>query len=389
MSVGHSFDVAVVGGGALGASIAYHLVRRGRRVVILDRGPAGFLASFGTFGLVWVQGKTPPAYLAFGMRSARLYPDLAADLRVASAIDIEHEQPGGLHLCLSEEEMEGRQAHMEEQARTPGFEYEMLDAAAVRRLEPHVGPDVVGAAFCPLDGDVNPLALIRAFHRAVVRLGGHIEHGCEVRDVRPGRGGWIVDADCGIVEAGSVVLAAGLGLPRLARSLGLDVPVRPQLGQLLVTERLPRLLHYPSVPIRQTRVGSILMGTSHDEVGFDKRTTRGGMSHIAAAATRYFPVLRRARVIRAWGCLRPLTPDNLPIFEQPRDHPGLFLVTSHSGIGLAPAIGRAFSDWIIGEARPSWLPQYDRQRFLDAAGVPDGSYPRRPTEHIVERANDR
>ncbi|OGK80987.1 MAG: hypothetical protein A2X52_09325 [Candidatus Rokubacteria bacterium GWC2_70_16] len=167
----------------------------------------------------------------------------------------------------------------------------------------------------------------------------------------------------------------------LERLVGLDVPVRPQRGQILVTEALPPLLRHPSVPARQARSGTLLLGATHEEEGFDAGSTAAGICRVAASTRRYFPFLARVAVLRAWGALRPLSPDGLPILEQPAGWPGLFLVTSHSGITLCPAVGRAVAEWVRVGHRPSGLPFFDRVRFR--AGAPGRLEPT-PAEVSVE-----
>lgn len=127
-----TLDAVVVGGGVLGATVAYHLARRGARVAVLDQGPGGFNATAGNHGLVWAQDKAPSAYLGLTLRSIARYPDFARDLRDLTGVDIEYERQGGLSYSLSEADLAARAAFIAEQSRTPGFAAEMLDARTLR-----------------------------------------------------------------------------------------------------------------------------------------------------------------------------------------------------------------------------------------------------------------
>jgi glycine/D-amino acid oxidase-like deaminating enzyme len=119
--------------------------------------------------------------------------------------------------------------------------------------------------------------------------------------------------------------------------VGLDAPVRPQRGQILVSERLDPFLAIACHTVRQTADGTVLMGDSKEDVGFDAGTTRAVGSAIARRAVRMFPRLASARVVRQWGALRVLSPDGLPIYQESPTAPGAFVVTCHSGVTLAAA----------------------------------------------------
>ena len=359
-----TLDAIVVGGGVLGATVTYHLARRGARVAVLDRGPGGFSATAGNHGLVWAQDKAPSPYLGLTLRSIRRYPDFARELRDLTGLDIEYARPGGLSYSLSEADLAARAAFIAEQSRTRGFAAEMLDARALHDLEPLAGPAVAGGSFCPLDGHANPLALARALHAGIARLGGGIHRRWEGTAIEAlGGGGWVVGSAEGPLAAPVLVLAAGVGIERLARLVGLNLPVRPQRGQILVSEPLPPVLRHPSVPARQTRSGNLLLGATHEEVGFDAASTAEGIRQVAASAQRYFPFVARVALVRAWGALRPLSPDGLPILEQPAGWPGFFVVSSHSGITLCPVVGEAVAEWVSAGQRPSFLPVFARSRF--------------------------
>ncbi len=152
--------------------------------------------------------------------------------------------------------------------------------------------------------------------------------------------------------AGKLVIAAGLGSRKLAPMVGLDMPVSPLRGQIVVTERLRPLLDIATVNLRQTDEGSVLMGTSQEDVGFDNGTTLPVMRDIAASNLATFPILRDASVVRVWGALRVMSPDGFPIYEQSATHPGAFAATCHSGVTLAGAHALALAPAIMAGAPP-------------------------------------
>src|SRR5262249_54228663 len=136
----------------------------------------------------------------------------------------------------------------------------------------------------------------------------------------------------GEVRAEKIVLAAGNGNARLGPMVGLDVPVRPQRGQIIVTEKVAPFLDHPVVTMRQTDEGSGMLGDSVEEAGWDVRVGTGVVSAMAARAARMFPQLGRLNVVRTWAALRVMTPDGFPIYQQSARCPGAFVATCHSGV---------------------------------------------------------
>lgn len=367
-----STDVVVVGGGLVGAAIGWGLADRGVGVTILDEGDDAFRASRGNFGLVWVQGKGDglPAYAEWSRGSADLWPAFAERLSGELGFDIGYRKPGGLHLCLSDAELEQRERllkRMHNQAGPRGYDYRMLDRAEIREMLPPVGDAVVGASFSPHDGHVSPLYLLRALHAGFLARGGSYRPGHPVTSIARDGGGFRVSAGGETFRAGKVVLAAGLGNRRLGRDVGLDVPVAPLKGQILVTERAAPAFDRPTTFVRQTEEGSIMLGDSHEDVGFDVSSTTDVMGEIARRAVRSFPFLSRLRVVRGWGALRIMTPDGFPIYDESPTQPGAFAVSCHSGVTLAAQHALTVAPLIAKGGLNEALGQFSARRFEDAA----------------------
>lgn len=361
------YDIAIIGGGLVGSAIAYGLARAGYRVAVLDEGDVAHRASRGNFGLVWVQGKGigMPAYAHWSRSSADRWAAFAGELSEVTGIDVQHRRPGGLHLCLGEDEYEAREAALAGLVReTNGrFRYRMLDHEALARRLPGISPAVTGASWSDLDGHANPLYLLRALHAGLVHHGGRYLSGAPVERVRPIAGGFRIENGAAPLEAGRVVLAAGLGSRALAPQVGLDAPLLPSRGQILVTERTVPLLDGPTTYMRQTGEGSILLGDSHEDVGFDDGTRTEVLAEIARRAVTAFPRLRSVRVVRGWGALRVMTPDGLPLYEQSRECPGAFVAACHSGVTLAAAHAERLAPWIAGETAPADIHPFTAERF--------------------------
>ena len=360
-----AYDLIVIGGGLVGGAIAWGAARTGAAVALIDEGDVAFRAARGNFGLVWVQSKGAgmPPYAHWTRRSAELWPALATAMEDATGADMALRQNGGLIFCLSDAEMEAKadliqRMHNE----SGGIGTRMIDRAELRAMVPQVGDAVVGASYCPIDGHANPLKLLRALHDALPRAGGDYLPGRSV-DAIDHDGGFTVRAGAERFTAAKLVIAAGLGSRKLAPMVGLDMPVSPLRGQIVVTERLRPFLDIATVNLRQTEEGSVMMGTSQEDVGFDNGTTQKVMRDIAAANLATFPLLRDANVVRVWGALRVMSPDGFPIYEESRTHPGAFAATCHSGVTLAGAHALELAPAILAGALPPALDAFTAGRF--------------------------
>jgi glycine/D-amino acid oxidase-like deaminating enzyme len=344
-TAGSDVEYAVIGGGIMGAAIGYGLARRGLSVAVLDGIDRDFRAARANFGIVWVQGKgmAMAAYQRLTRRSADLWPAFADEIEDNTGIDLRYERRGGLHICLGAAEFDKRAADLAAMHALPeaaARDTEMLDRRTVERMLPAavLGPDVAGASYCRSDGHVDPLRLLRALHAAIPHVGGHLLAGSKVERIEPSADGFLLHRHAAApVRTARLVIAAGNGSARLGADVGLDVPLRPQRGQILVTERLAPFLPLPTVPIRQTGDGTVVIGSTQEEVGFDSSTTVSGGAAMAARAARIFPRLGEATLVRQWAGLRVMTPDSHPLYARSKAFPSAYVALCHSGVTLAAA----------------------------------------------------
>jgi glycine/D-amino acid oxidase-like deaminating enzyme len=336
-------DIIVIGAGMVGAALALGLLRRGMRVSVLDGGDADFRAAQGNAGLVWVQGKgiAMAPYRHLTERSAAAWGGFARELEELTGIDVELEQRGGLSFCLGEAALADRARLLTPPgASAPVGQVEMLDRHRLEALLPRlrVGPRVAGASLGHRDGAVHPLHVLRALHVGIPRLGGVLSGDDAVNAVVPlPGGGFRVGSRRGVREAGRVVIAAGLGTAALASSVGLDVEVRPERGQLLVTAPVAPVLDLPASGMRQLRNGTLQFGGTEESVGLDRSATATGAVDIARGAVEVAPAFARLELRRHWGCLRVLTADGAPVYAESARHPGAMVAVCHSGVTLAAA----------------------------------------------------
>mgnify|MGYP002628612690 CR=1 FL=1 len=360
----------------MGASLALGFARAGASVTMVDAGDDRFHASVGNFGLVWVQGKgaTCPDYADLSLRSAKAWQGFAETLEDGTSTDapLGYRRCGGVKITLGAEELDAAAAgldRMHNQSGPAGADMILLDRDALRDRIAAIGPEVSGGTFCPHDGHADPLTTLRALHRALRRAGVRVVRGKALRvsaeaNSEPSGQGFVIETETRRIACGRVVLAAGLGnTPDICEPLGLRAHLRPQRGQIVVTERTARFLDPVCHSVRQTEDGTVMLGDSKEEVGFDTSTTGDVTRAILDRAVRCFPHLARVRMMRTWGALRVMSPDGLPIYQTSERYPGASLVTCHSGVTLAAAHTGEVATAILENRLNASYPAFSPARF--------------------------
>ncbi|WP_211300643.1 NAD(P)/FAD-dependent oxidoreductase [Simplicispira suum] len=377
-----SYDFIVIGAGMVGSAIGYGLAGQtigGRRprVLMLDGLDTDYRAAKANFGLVWVQGKGlgQPAYQRLSLAATLAWGEFARRLEADSGLPIAYEQNGGLNFCLGDAQMEARARQLDAwHAQTPEFQPStvMLTRAELMRRYPsmRLGESVSGASLGALDGQVNPLKLMAALQSAFQRKGGELRSSRPVTEVEAlPSGGFRIRAGDFAAEAGRVVISAGLGSSPLAAMVGLNVPLSPQRGQLLVTERLAPLLPLPASGLRQTAEGTVMVGVTQENVGYDLSTTSMAGARMARRALDILPDLGRARLVRHWACLRIMTPDGAPVYAASPNCPGVDVATCHSGVTLASLHAGIYAEALLqgsgNQALPTLFHDFHQERFHD------------------------
>jgi glycine/D-amino acid oxidase-like deaminating enzyme len=363
-------DVLIIGGGVIGASLAYGLSKRKVRTLLLDREDLRLTASRGNFGLVWVQGKGygMPRYAEWSVEATQRWPAFSEELEAETGIRMHYHRTGGFEVCLGEEELERRAVmlkQMEEQSFTGTYDCEMLTRDEMQQMLPDLtlGPKVSGGSFCPHDGFANPLHLLKALHQGFHQHGGAFHPGHTVQEITREGEAFEVRTETHTFRARKLILASGLATTRLAEWVGMTVPVRPERGQVLVTERTRHVFPYATGRIRQNADGSFMLGASHEDVGYDLSTTREIMQEIATHAIEVFPLVKDLQLIRSWGALRVLTPDQKPVYVASESCPGAYAVTSHSGVSLASLHSSYLVDWVLEGEEPRGFDVFHPRRF--------------------------
>ena len=304
-------DVAIVGGGVIGCSIAYQLAKLGVDCTVLEKSTFGAGASGATAGVVsplrHVDPNVRPMW-QLGMRSLELFPALAAELAWAG-VDPEFRQTGVLKLAFTEEQAAELHDEVEwQQAARLGVEW--LDADEVLHREPDVNPAVLAGVNAPMAGYVRGQRLVDSLVQAASRLGARCRNSVEVTGlVWEGARVTGVETSTGVVSAGHVVLAAGpwTGIKGRwsTREGELDVPVRPVKGERVLLRR-PGLL--PKATVHNFRGyvvpwanGDVLAASTRIEGRFDEQVTAGGIAELIAARRADLSGAGRSRFCRRPG----------------------------------------------------------------------------------------
>jgi glycine oxidase len=377
-----SFDVAVVGGGAVGLAIGWRAAQRGLRVVVLERSQPGHGTSWvaaGMLGPVAEARLVEQSLLELGLAGVERYPRFVDELTAASGSEVGYLPCGTLVVARDRDEAEALERELALRRRL-GLGVQRLRASQARALEPALAPTVRLALEVPGDHAIDPRKLTAGLALALSRAGGELRVGADVLAVEITSAGRVAGARLGsgeVVETEHVVIAAGAwsdrigGIPEEAR-----VPVHPVKGQIL-------RLHDPAGPGLLMRVlrlagcyivprgdGRYVLGATMEERGFDTTVTAGAAFELLRDAIELVPGVSELVVDDLSAGLRPATADNAPAIG-PGLVPGLHWSVGHhrNGILLAPITAEMVVAGLLGEEPPASASPFAPDRFTHVGAV--------------------
>ena len=373
------FDVAIIGGGLVGCSAAFHLARRGASVVLLERRRCGSQASGVNYGGVRQQGRDL-AELPLARRSRRIW----ADLEVLVGTGCEFEVTGHLKLARSESEMAGLEDYAGF-ARDFGLQLELIGPARMRARLPWLGDSVVGGSFCAEDGHANPRLVAPAFARAASVAGADICEGIEVCEaIHDGRGFELRLSNGKAVRADRLINAAGAWGSTVSAWFGEPVPEEAMAPNMCVTDPIPYFLT-PNlgvcggdVYVRQIRRGNVIFGAGVG-VADRERIVARPLAEVTAEAARLavelVPKLKTAQIIRTWSGVEGVMPDGLPVVGPSETTPGLIHAFGFSGHGfqLGPGVGAVLTELAINGATATSIGSFRISRFRPPGAAGPGN----------------
>jgi glycine oxidase len=361
------YDCLILGGGVIGLSLAYELAGHGLRVRVLDAGEPGREASWAAAGMIAPDSSDSPDPLErLAALGHRLHRQWAAALREETGIDNGWRSTGALYLARDEaeaQELEQLATHWQ----AGGIACKRLEAEAAGACEPELSSTHRKRAAwllcdeCQVRSPWHLQALVVACARRGVELSAGVAvHDFVVRGQRVER----VCTSAGDLAAGSVCLAAGAWSQPLAKRLGLSLRVKPVRGQMVLLaarERIVRHIIHEALRYLVPRDdGRVLVGSTEEDAGFDRRTTAEAVSALIEFAVGLVPALASAHVERTWAGLRPGTEHGLPYLGRVPGLANAYLATGHfrSGMLLSPATAVVVGQLIRGET-----PQIDLSAF--------------------------
>ena len=380
-------DVLVIGAGVIGAATAYFAAKAGLSVTIVDQGLPASGTSSACEGNILVSDKELGPELELTRYSLSVWKGELAEHRHLW----EFEAKGGIIVASRPSSLESLHRVMAVQ-RGFGVAVEELDPAALRRAEPHVTPDALGGAYYPEDSQVQPMLVAAHLVRLATEAGAVFHAGATVTGMmRDGDRVTGVRTTRGDFAAGNVVNCTGTWAGEIGALAGVNVPVMPRRGFVMVTEPLPPMVHHKvyaaeyidnvgssdaglqaSPVVEGTPGGTILIGSTRERVGFDRTVSTEALRRLAQNATGLFPFLAGVRAIRHYHGFRPYCPDHLPVIGHDDRAPGLWHAAGHegAGIGLSVGTGKLLSQALSGRAPDLDLTPFAPARFDAVAPTP-------------------
>lgn len=342
--------LAIVGGGIIGCAIAFELSRRGAAVTVFEAGEIGAGATQASAGILapYTEAHAGGRLFDLAVRGLAAYDDFVARVRERSAIAFEYRRSGTVEVGEDAE----RAALLRSRS---GSGLTWLEPAELRDLVPSVSPAALGGLHCSQHAYVGVRAFVAALADAARRCGARLQTQSPVERMALDNGGVNLRIAGGEHRFERVILCAGAWTPHLDpldTCRGRIVPVRGQLLRLTAREvRIGPILWSRSCYLVPWEDGTVLVGATSEEAGFEVRATAEGVRDLLLAATALVPALARATFNEVAVGLRPGAPDGMPILGPARD-PRLIYAAGHfrNGILLAPLTARLIADHVFTNA---------------------------------------
>ena len=351
-----SSDVIVIGAGIIGISLAHELRKRGVGVLIVERGEPGREASYAAAGMLASAEDIHPELRALAGESARRYPEFVHELEDESGLKLDLRGHGTILISCDQEFPQNAEPLSPQRLRSlePAIDWDLSrNSASSEKSDPQIC-----AAYLP-ERSVDPRALIAAAYKAARHREVDISSGAEVKSLLV-EGGKVVGVQTERSKYNSPIVINCAGA--WAGGIAPQVPVKPIKGQILAVIEAPALRHV----VRSEKVylvprsdGRLLIGSTLEDVGYDKQTDVSTLERLFDAAVELVPGITTARRHEAWAGLRPATPDELPVLGE-TSVSGYFVAAGHyrDGILLAPITASLMADLVLGKP-----PQFDLGPF--------------------------
>lgn len=374
--MGESTSVVIIGAGVMGLGVAWQLSKAGRRVLVLEKHHPGAGASRAAAGMLAPMAELQydeEPLLHFSLASQRRWPSFVEELEADAHMSVEYETSGTLLVAWDRDEAEDLKRHYEYQ-QSVGMQVEWRSGRGLRRLEKMLSPRIVGGIHCADDVQVSNRRYVEALEAAARAAGAEIRSGVEVKKLLFESGevrgvetqkGEKIHADMTVVAAGA--WSHSLHIPNVV-----SLPIRPVKGQMMALQMDP---NYPLIRhVIRRRLegiylvpksdGTLVIGGTSEEMGFDDRITAYGLRHLLEHAFEIVPGIDELPIKETWVGFRPAGRDSGPLLGR-SSVPGLAMITGHfrHGIQLSPLSIDVVTNAILHDERAEIARAFDPARF--------------------------
>lgn len=388
------YDVTVIGAGAIGTSVAYHLAKAGYKTAILERGDIASGSSSHCDAVALICDKLPGIDTKMGQASINYFAELAKEFDY----DFEYTPKGCLYVCETQAEFDAAEEYCKQQNEN-GYPLRMVDQAELCEMEPHIAKDLAGALYTPSSGSiaVSPYKLCFAFINEGEKYGLETYTYCDISKINLNKETNAVESietNYGTIKTKRIVNCAGAWAPFVGELTGLKIPISPRKGTNLVSEQTERLCNnkileygymmskFDSINFKRnvselveelniafnleyTQSNNLLVGGNRLFREYDTRSEIETMKAISERALRFFPELADIKCIRSYSGVRPFVVDHLPIVSDVDSIPGYYIAAGHEGDGIcfSPITGKFVEQIISGKPTDFDISKLDFARF--------------------------
>lgn len=364
-------DIVVIGGGIIGAAIAYYGAKAGLEITVLEKNELASGTSSRCDGNILAIDKDPGFDSQMSLKSQQLVHELNKELEVP----FEYRNPGSILVCENDEEMEAASKWVQQQ-KDAGLDFQMLDREDLRNESNYFADDLFGGLECKTDSTVNPYMLTFSMFHGAKKLGTKVHKKTEVTNIiKNPFGQFAIETTNGTYTANKVVNACGVWAPYIGEMLDVKIPITPRKGQLIVASRqqpvgLRKVMEFGyliskfggrrkvdtltekygiALVFEPTESQNFLIGSSREFDGFGTAVNHEVTKYIARRAVRFYPKIADMTVIRTYAGLRPWTEDHLPIISHVEEVPGFYIAAGHEGdgISLAAVTGKLIEEMLL------------------------------------------
>jgi len=376
-----SFDIIVIGGGAIGTATLYNIAKSGANVALLEEFDLNTQASgrnagslhgqiqyepFEELGIQWA--KTFLHGLGILADSLAIWKTLSDEL----GVNLEVASNGGLMIAENDSNMR----HLEKKVELEnsiGINSRMLSSTELQEIAPYISKKMVGGSISPIEGKANPLLLAPAFAEAAKRFGAKVFTKQKVTAITRDGSRYRLETDSGTFHADKVVICANAGIPLLGNGIGVSIPIDDAPVQVSVTEQVEKFVHHlvyftsEKLTFKQANSGSLLIGG-----GWPARYNAQGapilnpdsLRRNLRVALKVVPKIADIRVIRTWIGVGNGTPDHNPIIDEIRSMPGIFVgMYPYMGFTASPLMGQLISELVLNGKTERDISPFALSRF--------------------------